>query len=400
MRRLIPPLLLLFGCGSGSDGLQVSLPAGTATIDASLRFRGIYGASIVGGDGEATILWSEPIPDGSSAVFARSVGAGLELREGDRISQGFRRADRPTGCRHANGLTVAWSDSLVALPNGITLNETDVAAVMSWPPADDVGIATPNTIGQQDFPSVACLEDGRRVFVWENNCIAAEHHWTYTTYFVPEECETEPARGTYLRLFDIDGDGSSLHDVGENLFQWPIVAAANDDRFIVLSGARLQSWQGETMVEELEEADLWSYDAALACIETHCAATTGGQLLLFDAANLASNRIVTFEQPVEPSPDERIYARDANLACDVRGTCVLTWVVNHETWDYDAVFTESVAVRAAAFDIRSGKLGQAVSIREPVHDEFGALVASTGPGRFLLASVLDEDIVVQQLLTD
>jgi hypothetical protein len=402
MRRLLLlPLLLLNDCGTDEPGLAISLPPGQVTLEASSSVLRIRHSTFVGGDAEATMFWSGIEEDGSLRVFGQSVGFDLEVGVNQPVSDDDRSAWLPSACRHEEGLAVAWTDMPVELPNGITLNESDVAATMSWPPAGALRIVNPNSVGRQGSASIACLAGGGRVVAWKNNCFAVERDGDTTYVFEPEECDGEPAHGSYLRFLDAAGEPTSAAiQFGDQISPSPLLASAGGDRFVALTGSRLQSWVGPRLMDEIEEVDAWSDAAELTCVESRCVTVVGGHALLFDATHLSSSSVLVFQESIHPSPNELIYPRGTRLACDPSATCVVTWALDHETWEEDTVETVTIGVYAAAFDMERGTLGQTVLVREPAYNENGALVAATGRGEFLLASDLDNDFVVQRLLVD
>jgi hypothetical protein len=79
---------------------------------------------------------------------------------------------------------------------------------------------------------------------------------------------------------------------------------------------------------------------------------------------------------------------------------VVTRVLDREISYEDVVETVTIGVYAAALDLKRGTLGETVLVRDPDFDEYGALVAATGPGNFLLASVLGEDFEMRRLIVD
>jgi hypothetical protein len=123
-------------------------------------------------------------------------------------------------------------------------------------------------------------------------------------------------------------------------------------------------------------------------------------VLLFDASRLDESVVVTFQESSEPGPGETIDPRNANLACDNAGTCVVAWVLEHATTDYDVIDIESLGIYARAFELNTGRMGPAIQIQAPTIEDYGARIVATGPGGFLIARAPGEDIVLSRLQVD
>lgn len=400
-RLLIAGLVLLSHCGGATDPrLTIQLPDGAIIIDASARISG-HEAFFIGGDDEATIFSSAPQSDGSTSVVAKTIHGNLETEPHRTVTEGMRAARFWSACRADTGFAITWTDSPVELPIGITLNQSDTKAALSWPSSSESVVVHPNSIGSQRQSSVACVADDQRVVAWKHYCDGVENFGNGSFYFVPEECSEEPANGTYLRFFHADGEPYSQPILlTEDFYSPPLVAEAGESRFVVLFGSRIQSWEDEALVDEIDEPAVSSTYAEVTCVDRRCAAVTGGTLVRFDASDLSARRTIEFEPTVTPASNERYYADHPRVACDPRGTCVVTWVLRHEVWISDYVDTTTLGVYGQAFDLRTGVQGQRISLRESVPDERGTLVAATGDRSFLLASVLDQDFVVRKLLVD
>lgn len=407
MRRyLCIALLALSGCGGGGgggDSLVVATVDGQAVIESAVHFSGLYSVTLVGGGDEVSVLWSEPSGSSHGDIVRQDIGADLVLSGlRSRVEADANHwLSKPSACHDGDDLAVAWNDFLFETPIGITLDEGNVAVTPSWPPAQSPSRPHPNTIGRQNYPSIACLSDGDRVIAWHNFCGAVETVGNGRFYFVPDECDAEPPHGNYLRFFDSSGAAISepiLLD--EQIYPWPLVAATEASGFVVIAGASIQTWAKDRIVGRLDGADVWSPDASLACVGRRCAAATGGQVLLFDASRLDESVVVTFQESSEPGPDETIDPRNANLACDNTGICVVTWVLERATTDYDVIDIESLGIYARAFELNTGRMGPAIQIQAPTIDDYGARIAATGPGGFLIARAPGADIVLSRLQVD
>jgi hypothetical protein len=404
-------LLVTTGCGESDNagGLIVAALPGEARLAASLVIRSRQALALGAGNAEIATVWPAASIGGGTEIVAQVLGRHLE-ELGDRVNvsgPSERSLVQPTACRNPNAWVAAWSDIVPAelLPTGVTLDRTNVWASSSW--SSGVSPATtdrvnPNVIGEQLDPEIACSSDGHHVVTWSNSCVAVQRIGQGFFHFKPEECETEPADGAWLQVFDENGNSiGEMSAISSGVGRRAPVAAIDSGRFVVLAGSTIQvrSSNGELEEERMVE-DVDFSTASLSCAGRYCAAAVAGDLLtawLIDTTALDSIAIVTLATTSEPQPNHQLIPVESDLACAPTGTCMATWLLRREITDDDIILTESEGVYARALDARTGRLGPEVRILDPANAEEGVIVASQGDGLFATARVAGDDIVVGQV---
>jgi hypothetical protein len=404
-------LLLVTGCGESDNagGLIVTSLPGEARFAASLVSQNRRSLALEADNTEIAMVWPAASIGGGTEIVAQVLDRDLE-ELGDRVNisgPSERSLVQPAACRNSDAWVAAWSDIVPAelLPSGVTLDRTNVWASSSW--SSGVSPATtdrvhPNVIGEQLDPEIACSSDGHRVVTWSNSCVAVQRIGQGFFHFKPAECETEPADGAWLQVFDENGNAiGEMSAISSGVGRRAPVAAIDSGRFVVLAGSTIQvrSSNGELEEERMVE-DVDFSAASLSCAGRRCAAAVGGDLervWLIDTAELDSIATVTLATTSEPEPNHQLIPVDADLACAPTGTCLATWLLRREITDDDVIFTESEGVYARAFDVRTGRLGPEARILDPMDTEEGVVVASQGDGLFATARISGDDIVVGQV---
>lgn len=409
---LVAAVLAFTECGGGGDqvapgrSLELTALPGRTTLPASLRWRGLYEVAVVGSeDGSAAVFWPQPNGEGSIELRGQQLQGRQPQGDPDVLTGTGRNARRPSACRANDGVAVVWTDYGDELAPGETSDdESNVVARLAWPDAEPTRIVNdPHRLGQQDSRWVACLDDGETVHSWYSVCTAVKYRLGDDYRFVPEACTGEPADGTYLRSLDAGGEPTG-ETISEGVpASFGTTAAGARDSFVLLSGTTLQAWRSSRLVEQVDDAGISGWQASMTCVGHHCVAAAGGDLLLFDSTNLASRVRIAFQETSEPAEDVTVGASDPYVACDAEGTCVVTWVLLRETVDYDVIYTEWLSVRARAFDLESGRMGEPIEIAVPPDETFyesGAKVVAVGRGRFLVVRIPDDDIELTELVAE
>jgi hypothetical protein len=346
--------------------------------------------ALIAGGGEATLLWATRDELGGStfaATIDKTLAIGTAATIGGPDARVFHSGH--AGCYEPAGPVSAWSKrkQYDELSTGVILDLADV--VVRWP---DGTTFEPHaeTIGSATGPAVACLSGGRSAVTWSNQCYGVENIGSALLIYRPDECDAEPADGSYLQMFESDGTPVSSEMLVSPfvLYQAAHVAAIEDNHFAMVVGSRIElrdadgALLGSTDFPQNVES---TYGAELVCAGSRCAAATSDTITLFDMDGL--NAVTSFEvdASIAFGADRRVFPDDADLACDENGLCLAVWVRMEAIHDYDTIQTTVIGMFARPFDLVTGKTGDEIRLNTTDAGWMsGGQVVSTGPGVFLV----------------
>lgn len=340
------------------------------------------GFSLIADPGGATLVWSQRSL-GMGSVHSRHVDAALDVGAEELLAGPDQdHIDyTPTGCSGDEGLAVAWTGSRESLPEGVTLDLSNV--LLSLP--DQAPFAANTTvIGSQSDASVACLAGGRYAISWTSVCEAVEVDGDSTSRFRPDECDDELADGAYVQVFGADGTPIGSTEAVAN--SSTRLAPIDGNRFVAASGpvVQVRSSDGSLLSEASTDEASWPPTPSLSCSGSRCARAGIEGAVVFDTDHLGKMKDVLLQPSMRLGPDRTIHATDISVACDDGGACLAAWRLRDSTMlseSYESAI--DLGIYARAFDLATGAVGEPVMLRFGTFD--GVRVVAVAPGVFIAA---------------
>jgi hypothetical protein len=390
---LVVVLSSLAGCeSSGSKGqLQLRLPGRHTSLEAPSKRSGSL--AITSTEGRLLAAWARINETTGTTIVGQFLDSDLET-EGGGINvsgQSENALLSPTLCGAAGNWSVTWSDIVPPelLPVGISLDTANVSGSLFWSSTPSLPtIVNNNEIGEQIRPRIACLSDDSVAVSWQHRCVATEKSSNGTLFLsVPDECDDEPANGSYLRVVT-DGVSNKPSILLSNSVTTAAIAGIDDERVLAVFDSTIQvrDVDGALLADDVVGADFTG--SSVACANEHCVATSltsdGLSVWLINPESVSSSSELTIK-PLEELPAGVVRPLEASLACDDQGLCAVTWLSRSEISDDDSVEIESLGIFGRAFDIHSGELGPEEQVVAPPDAANGAIIANLSSGEFVVA---------------
>jgi hypothetical protein len=386
-------------CGNSSSEDEVALSAELDGPEAVVNVSFRYGAAefVVTGAGDAEFVLGWVQFDGTTSVslIARRYGTALQPNGSDLVLAGptSRALVNLSACgRIDGGYSMAWGEVTTAEGNGFASN------VLGDDGTSGAFRVHPNEIGRQKPTDIACLPDGDAAVVWTNRCEAT-----------PSECATEPANGSYVRVFSAVGEPiAPTQDVviGQGPYQYAWLAPTGENGFALMTGTLLETRDSQgrriasattTRGPGLEGKLECPIDAA--CVGLFSNDDVGVHVQWFDPRSFDGAIDVEVAPVSREAPRVRVIPRTPSIACDADGQCLIVWLAQRETRFSDYFENESLGIDARIMDARTGVLGPTTRLVTTDAGFWGRPeVATFGERRFILAYDVADTIVLHTVV--